>query len=178
VSLQVTGRNAVFCARDTGFSAVLGVSLRVVVWIAGFCARDTGFSAVFGVSLRVVVQNAGICARDTGFFVVLGVSLRVVQIAVRDELRMLDGGGGEDIAWLSGGQSDFESHDVVVHVVAVSDVEVALAEDAEAEVMVEADRRIVAVHVQFDSGFASTCSLPHMSDRTVKQGSAESVALF
>ena len=139
---------------------------------------------------------------------------------------MLDGGGGEDVAWLSvglsAGQSDFESHDVVVHVVAVSDVEVALAEDVEAEVMVEADRRIVAVHVQFDSGPAPfntpfstpscnlthmsnfpymddlSCrnnlssmntfphmddlpcksSLPHMSDRTVKQGSAESVALF
>ena len=69
---------------------------------------------------------------------------------------------------LSGGQSDFESQDVVVHVEAVSDVEVALAEDTEAEMVVEADRRIVAVHVQFYPGFASTCSLPHMSDRTVK----------
>ena len=128
-------------------------------------------------------QNAGFCVRDTEFSAILGVSLRVVvQIAVRDELRMLDGGGGEDIAWLSvwlsGGQSDFESQDVVVHVVAVSDVEVALAEDAEAEVMVEADRRIVAVHVQFYPGFASSCSLPHMINRTVKQGSAESVSLF
>ena len=129
---------------------------------------------------------------------------------------------GSQSRWLSGGQSDFESHDVVVHIIAVSDVEVALAEDAEAEVMVEADRRIVAVHVQFDSGptpfntlFSTpscnlthmsnlphmddlSCrnnlssmntfphmddlpcksSLPHMSDRTVKQGSAESVALF
>ena len=129
---------------------------------------------------------------------------------------------GSQSRWLSAGQSDFESHDVVVHVVAVSDVEVALAEDVEAEVMVEADRRIVAVHVQFDSGPAPfntlfstpscnlthmsnfphmddlSCrnnlssmntfphmidlpcksSLPHMGDRTVKQGSAESVALF
>lgn len=99
---------------------------------------------------------------------------------------------------LSGGQSDFESHDVVVHVEAVSDVEVALAEDAETEVMVEADRRIAAVDVQFDTRptpfntpfSTSSCNfphmdnlpckngLPHMSDRTVKQGSAESVALF
>ena len=105
-----------------------------------------------------------------------------MTVAVRDELRMLDGGGGEDIAWLSvwlsGGQSDFESQDVVVHVEAVSYVEVALAEDTEAEMVVESDRRIVAVHVQFDTGFASTCSLPHMIDSTVKQGSAESVALF
>lgn len=81
---------------------------------------------------------------------------------------MLVGDGGGNVTWLSSGQSDFESHDVVVHVEAVSDVEVALAEDVEAEVMVEADRRIVAVHVQFDSGFASTCCLPHMSDRTLK----------
>lgn len=121
---------------------------------------------------------------------------------MRYGLRMLAGEGWEDVAWLSvwlsfwlsgsqsrwlscwlsrwfsGGQSDFESHDVVVHVESVSDVEVALAEDVEAEVMVEADRRIVAVHVQFYPGFASTCSLPHMSDHTLKQGSAESVALF
>lgn len=91
---------------------------------------------------------------------------------------MLVGDGGGNVTCLSAWLSDFESHDVVVHVVAVSDVEVALAEDAETEVMVEADRRIVAVHIQFYPGFASTCSLPHMSDRTVKQGSAESVALF
>ena len=90
---------------------------------------------------------------------------------MRYGLRMLAGDGWEDVAWLpvwlsfwfSGSQSrwlsrwlsDFESHDVVVHVEAVSDVEVALAEDTEAEMVVEADRRIVAVHVQFDTGFAS-----------------------
>ena len=73
---------------------------------------------------------------------------------------MLAGDGGENVAllsvWLSGSWmlSEFESHDVVVHVEAVSDVEVALAEDAEAEVMVKTDRGIVAVHVQFDTGFA------------------------
>ena len=121
-----------------------------------------------------------------------------MTVAVRDDLRMLAGDCGEDVVWLpvwlsfwlsssqsrclSCGQSDFESHDVVVHVEAVSDVEVALAEDAETEVMVEADRRIVAVHVQFDTGTAPfntpSCNFPHMSDRTGKQGSAESVALF
>lgn len=109
-------------------------------------------------SLRVLVRNTRFCACDTGFSAFLGVSLRVlVQIAVRDGCGCwLEGG---DIAWLSvwlsGGQSDFESHDVVVHVEAVSDVEVALAENTEAEMVVEADRRIVAVHVQFDTGFAS-----------------------
>lgn len=91
---------------------------------------------------------------------------------------MLVGDGGGNVTCLSAWPSEFEPHDVVVHVEAVSDVEVALAEDAEAEVMVEADRRIVAIHIQFYPSFASTCSLPHMSDRTVKQGSAESVALF
>ena len=121
-----------------------------------------------------------------------------MTVAVRDDLRMLAGDCGEDVVWLpvwlsfwlsssqsrclSCGQSDFESHDVVVHVEAVSDVEVALAEDAETEVMVEAYRRIVAVHVQFDTGTAPfntpSCNFPHMSDRTGKQGSAESVALF
>ena len=98
------------------------------------------------------------------------------RLAVRYGLRMLAGDGWEDVAWLpvwlsfwlsgsqsrwlsrwlSGGQSDFEPHDVVVHVEAISDVEVALAEDTEAEMVVEADRRIVAVHVQFDTGFASS----------------------
>ena len=221
VSLRVVGRNGGFCARDTEFSAVLGVSLQVAVRIAGFCVCDTEFFVVLGVSLQMEGQNAGFCVRDTEFSAILCVSLReAVRIAVRYGLRMLAGDGWEDVAWLqvwlsfwlsgsqsrwlsrwlSGGQSDFESHDVVVHVEAVSDVEVALAEDVEAEVMVEADRRIVAVHVQFDTGpipfNAPSCnlthmsnfphmvdlpcksSLPHMSDRTLKQGSAESVALF
>ena len=42
-----------FCARDTGFSVVLGVSLRVAVRIAGFCVCDTEFSAILGVSLQL-----------------------------------------------------------------------------------------------------------------------------
>lgn len=148
------------------------MSLQVVVRIAAICVCDTDFSAVLGVSLQMEGQNAGFCVRDTGFFAVLGVSRRAaVRIAVRYGLRMLAGDGWEDVAWLpvwlsfwlsgsqsrwlSGGQSEFEPHDVVVHVEAVSDVEVALAEDTEAEMVVEADRRIVAVHVQFDTGFAS-----------------------
>ena len=75
---------------------------------------------------------------------------------LQDGIWMLVGDGGGNVTCLSAWLSEFEPHDVVVHVEAVSDVEVALAEDTEAEVMVEADRRIVAVHVQFDSGFASS----------------------
>ena len=52
---------------------------------AGFCARDTGFFAVFGVSLQMEGQNAGFCVRDTEFSAILGVSLQAAgQIAVRD----------------------------------------------------------------------------------------------
>ena len=52
----------VFCVRDTGFSAFLGVSLRMLVQDTRFCVRDTGFSVVLGVSLHGKVQIAG---RDT-----------------------------------------------------------------------------------------------------------------
>lgn len=106
------------------------MSLRAAVRIAVFCVRDTEFTAVLGVSLHGKVQIAG---RDTD----VGWRWR------------------GNVTWLSAWLSEFEPHDVVVHVEAVSDVEVALAEDAEAEMVVEADRRIVAVHVQFDTGFAS-----------------------
>lgn len=154
MSLQVAVRNAGFCVRDTGFSAVFGVSLQMEGQNAVFCVRDTGFSAILGVSLQVAVQYAGFCVRDTGFSAILGVSLHgKVQIAGRDTDVGWRWRG--NVTWLSAWLSDFEPHDVVVHVEAVSDVEVALAENTEAEMVVEADRRIVAVHVQFDTGFAS-----------------------
>ena len=144
----MAGRNVGFCVCDTAFSAILGVSLRVAVRIDGICARDTGFSAVLGVSLWVAVRIAVFCVRDTEFSAILGVSLQLAG-------KMLSGcqSGCLSVS-LYVWQSDFESHDVVVHVEAVSYVEVALAEDAEAEVMVKTDRGIVAVHVQFDTGFA------------------------
>ena len=126
MSLRVAVRIAVFCARDTEFSAILGVSLRVAVRIDGICARDTGFSAVLGVSLWVVVRIAGFCACDTGFSAVFGVSLQVAGGAEcgvlrsrhrffccfwcvaagggadcgAGRLRMLAGDGWEDVAWL------------------------------------------------------------------------------
>ena len=154
MSLRMLVQNTRFCVRDTGFSVILGVSLQVAVWNAGFCVRDTGFSAFLGVSLRMLVQDTRFYVRDTGFSVVLGVSLHgKVQIAGRDTDVGWRWRG--NVTWLSAWLSEFEPHDVVVHVEAVSDVEVALAEDAEAEMVVEADRRIVAVHVQFDTGFAS-----------------------
>ena len=147
-------RNTRFCACDTGFSAFLGVSQQLTGRNAGFCVRDTEFSAVLGLSLRMLVQDTRFCVRDTGFSVVLGVSLHgKVQIAGRDTDVGWRWRG--NVTWLSAWLSEFEPHDVVVHVEAVSDVEVALAEDTEAEMVVEADRRIVAVHVQFDTGFAS-----------------------
>ena len=78
-------RNTRFCACDTGFSVVLGVSLQMEGQNAVFCVRDTGFSAVFGVSLQMEGQNAVFCVRDTGFSAILGVSLHgKVQIAGRD----------------------------------------------------------------------------------------------
>ena len=64
------GRNAGFCVRDTGFSAILCVSLLVAGRNVGFCVCDTEFSAILGVSLRVAVRIAGFCVRDTGFFAV------------------------------------------------------------------------------------------------------------